>query len=834
MAGKRRTETEEGVNNEPPAEFNEEEEEQEVEEEEVREEKKHSYNSDSDSDDEMPYIRPGEYDPNEVSEDPDDNIRDFLRVIYSDRALKKEEEKERTRLPYEELFNFPKDPEKWSEEDLKEIWADPPTGANKTGWDPNWADREDKNAVRNEVKAGREPPIGPFYIPYRKPYPAIPNNNHDISNPKAVIEELDRREEFMRWVSYIFKDGSSYEGTVWDDKAHGKGVFVGQNGLVRYEGEWLHNEMEGHGVVEVEIPHMQPVPGSKLEKKMRAQGRTITRDSMSPEDREWLEMDIEDSIELAGGYYQTPFYERREWIRHFGKKPETGQYKYAGQWKHGRMHGCGVYKVNERKIYGRFYFGEFLDQDTYGCDVEISAMHASIAEVAAAKARMFINKPDGMVREERGPYGDPQHPYFYEEDDVWMAPGFVNQFYEVPDYWKMYVHEVDEERELWLNSFYKSPMRLPMPAELEHWWANDEEQEFVIFNKEPEPDPEDPSKIIDTEDPLIMHVPTGRFIDYLEDEEHGIRLFWAPDIQEGDEYLDTDGGEEEEHIEFLPLGFDEFYGKETYVEGGHFLKSICSSVKSAFKPMLTRLEKWSEEHKKGVEMKMELIKKEYELAEAESALNEAVDDLDSAFKMMQEVEEKKAADMGIHDEEEEDGTPKHSVKFEKNREEEEEDEDDDDTATAGSSFSFGSVDNQEQAKENIGNKEEPGKSPYGESSLPFAACSIAFQVPLKLQHSFRTWKEGKARKQPSSATVFHSNGWSHDGAASNSITFPNTAAKNYRLRAARDVHYHGKLPRVLKPKHRVQPKKNTSQEVQRSKEDGCSLTILSLHTPLLA
>lgn len=36
-----------------------------------------------------------------------------------------------------------------------------------------------------------------------------------------------------------------------------------------------------------------------------------------------------------------------------------------------------------------------------------------------------------MVREERGPYGDPQHAYFYEEDDVWMAPGFINQFYDV-------------------------------------------------------------------------------------------------------------------------------------------------------------------------------------------------------------------------------------------------------------------------------------------------------------------------------------------------------------------------------------------------------------------
>lgn len=38
-----------------------------------------------------------------------------------------------------------------------------------------------------------------------------------------------------------------------------------------------------------------------------------------------------------------------------------------------------------------------------------------------------------VVREDRGPYSDPQHPYFYEEEDVWMAPGFINQFYEVSE-----------------------------------------------------------------------------------------------------------------------------------------------------------------------------------------------------------------------------------------------------------------------------------------------------------------------------------------------------------------------------------------------------------------
>lgn len=33
--------------------------------------------------------------------------------------------------------------------------------------------------------------------------------------------------------------------------------------LFRYEGEWLQNNPDGHGVVEVDIPDIEPVPGSK-------------------------------------------------------------------------------------------------------------------------------------------------------------------------------------------------------------------------------------------------------------------------------------------------------------------------------------------------------------------------------------------------------------------------------------------------------------------------------------------------------------------------------------------------------------------------------------------
>lgn len=39
-----------------------------------------------------------------------------------------------------------------------------------------------------------------------------------------------------------------------------------------------------------------------------------------------------------------------------------------------------------------------------------------------------------VVREVKGPYNDPQHPYMYEEEDMWMAPGFINEFHKVPEF----------------------------------------------------------------------------------------------------------------------------------------------------------------------------------------------------------------------------------------------------------------------------------------------------------------------------------------------------------------------------------------------------------------
>lgn len=59
----------------------------------------------------------------------------------------------------------------------------------------------------------------------------------------------------------------------------------------------------------------------RLEAQMRAEGKIIKRDFMTPEDREWLEMDIEDSVRLTDGNYEIPWFENEEWVRQFGKKP---------------------------------------------------------------------------------------------------------------------------------------------------------------------------------------------------------------------------------------------------------------------------------------------------------------------------------------------------------------------------------------------------------------------------------------------------------------------------------------------------------------------------------
>jgi hypothetical protein len=52
--------------------------------------------------------------------------------------------------------------------------------------------------------------------------------------------------------------------------------------------------------------------------------------------------------------------------------------------------------------------------------------------------------------------------------------GRKNMCWQVPPEWKLFVEDLDKEREMWLNSFTKTPFTIPMPPELEYWWSEGE------------------------------------------------------------------------------------------------------------------------------------------------------------------------------------------------------------------------------------------------------------------------------------------------------------------------------------------------------------------------
>lgn len=149
-------------------------------------------------------------DNDDEDDSPEANFRKFSQVLESEEYKKLEEADEVNIVDnLEELYNFPRDPENWKEEDLQEYWADGPPLIMKPGWDPNFVDKEEVDYINEEIREGRDPPIAPFYVPYRKCYPVIPDNHYDIRNAKSVIEELDRIEEFLEWHSFVFADGST-------------------------------------------------------------------------------------------------------------------------------------------------------------------------------------------------------------------------------------------------------------------------------------------------------------------------------------------------------------------------------------------------------------------------------------------------------------------------------------------------------------------------------------------------------------------------------------------------------------------------------------------------
>ncbi|KAI3690838.1 hypothetical protein L2E82_49049 [Cichorium intybus] len=88
---------------------------------------------------------------------------------------------------------------------------------------------------------------------------------NDVDNIDELFnfphDPKDWKEKDLKEYWAMLPDGSMYEGIIWDDLAHGKGVYEAEQGLVRL-----------------------------------GKGRIFKRDFMSPEDKEWLDKDIEDCV----------------------------------------------------------------------------------------------------------------------------------------------------------------------------------------------------------------------------------------------------------------------------------------------------------------------------------------------------------------------------------------------------------------------------------------------------------------------------------------------------------------------------------------------------------
>lgn len=236
--------------------------------------------------------------------------------------------------------------------------------------------------------------------------------------------------------------------------------------------------------------------------------------------------------------------------------------------------------------------------------------------------------------------------------------------------------------------------------------------EFVLVNKEPEPDPEDPSRLIYSEDPLILHTPTGKLINYVEDDEHGIRLFWQPELEEGED-VDPD------KAVFLPLGFDEYYGKTVQPPKEGKAMKLFTAVENALNPLFEKMKNWVEEQRKVSELKLKLIEQEMEFIEAQICLEEEMEELDNELKKQQKEEEKKA-------EKDQTGggdvstSPSH-MDTKVDEKQEEEDIEDDDGDDQDSPTSFGTV------------SERQG----GQDSTKFSTCSLIFTSAVSSSRGFR-------------------------------------------------------------------------------------------------
>lgn len=222
----------------------------------------------------------------------------------------------------------------------------------------------------------------------------------------------------------------------------------------------------------------------------------------------------------------------------------------------------------------------------------------------------------------------------------------------------------------------------------------------------------------------------------MDDEKYGVRLFWQPPLKEGED-VDPD------KAHFLPLGFDDFYGRSAPAEKKEGpVRGLITSIQNTLKPLLDGLGLWAKEKLEASEMKLKLIKKQLEFVEAEISLEEEIEDLDRELKRKQEEEEEK---QGVADKNRDDAPASAAVQDEAVPEEmEDEDEDEDEDADDGEGpTSFGTVNQGRTDDDTSAKGSKPGKFPFSSLSLSLLhsgplcmvsqhhnICAIEFRICL--------------------------------------------------------------------------------------------------------
>ncbi|KAK9805746.1 hypothetical protein WJX73_005145 [Symbiochloris irregularis] len=236
----------------------------------------------------------------------------------------------------------------------------------------------------------------------------------DPDNPQAYLEGSNHPYapfpgNALKWESFVFADGTSYEGLMREGIPHMKGNLVIGNGT-----------------------------GGGMDAKVVQRGDKYEG-------------------EFNGGF-----------VEGLGMHTSVGGEVYKGQYALGKRHGCGMtynlaplqrllsqgvepdkawervgQRIQDRIVYGRWYEDERVDRAPaeFGkpCSIPEIKLMARAVDSVVTRARMFAYKPDGqatimMLQDATGiPIPVMQDPLHYPHGTRFLAPGPLGQCHPLPD-----------------------------------------------------------------------------------------------------------------------------------------------------------------------------------------------------------------------------------------------------------------------------------------------------------------------------------------------------------------------------------------------------------------